>query len=577
MPSVTISDMDFTATTTYAGIFATHRNSSTPVIYSFDDFNINILDKINAEITRGPYLNSATQNSIIIRWRTNIPTESKVFIGKAENSADQIFTDERLKTEHEIKVTGLVTNTKYFYSIGTSKEILQGDNNNVFKTLPTIGSTDKIRVLAMGDMGNNSTNQKNVRDAYLKYMAGQHSDIWLLLGDNAYDKGTEAEYQNNFFNYYQDNLTKNHVLWPAPGNHDYKYSSTAQKDHIMPYYDIFSLPVNGESGGIASNSEAYYSYDYGNVHFVSLDSYGIESDNSRLYDTTGEQVTWLKKDLAANKQPWTVVYFHHPPYTKGSHNSDTETQLVLLRENLVKILERYNVDLVLNGHSHCYERSYLINGHYGLENTFSFDEHALSTSSAKNDGSSNSCPYIKNEKDSKNGIVFAVVGSSGRVGGSSTGYPHDAMYYSNVSVGGAMVLEIENNRLDAKWIGSDGNIRDNFTILKNVTSDDCVTLSTNSLTSSTIHETNNPDSKNPEFSIQAIPNPFNNQFSLVVKTKSLRELDIRIYDASGRTVYQEQGNPQQQFKFGNGLVPGVYYVEVKQGQNTQVLKILKQN
>jgi hypothetical protein len=65
----------------------------------------------------------------------------------------------------------------------------------------------------------------------------------------------------------------------------------------------------GQAGGVASNTEAFYSYNYGNIHFVSLDSYGWETGNTRLYDTLGPQMVWLKQDLAANTQPWTVVYF----------------------------------------------------------------------------------------------------------------------------------------------------------------------------------------------------------------------------------------------------------------------------
>lgn len=187
-----------------------------------------------------------------------------------------------------------------------------------------------------------------------------------------------------------------------------------------------------------------------------------------MYDTLGPQVTWLKQDLAANTQQWTIVYFHHPPYTKGSHDSDTEPELINMRQNLVRILERYKVDLVLNGHSHSYERSYLINGHYGLESSFDSSTHVLSNSSGKYDGSINSCPYIKNSSEVRNGIVYAVVGSSGKLDESSPGYPHQAMHYSNVTVGGAMVIEIESNMLDAKWICSDGVMRDNFTFMKQV-------------------------------------------------------------------------------------------------------------
>ena len=93
-----------------------------------------------------------------------------------------------------------------------------------------------------------------------------------------------------------------------------------------------------------------------------------------------------------------------------------------MRERVVPIFERYKVDLVLSGHSHSYERSYLLNGHYGQENTFVAGTHALSGSNAKYDGSANSCTYIKNAGDMRNGIVYAVVGSSGQVSGSTTGY-----------------------------------------------------------------------------------------------------------------------------------------------------------
>lgn len=311
----------------------------------------------------------------------------------------------------------------------------------------------------MGDMGNNSATERNVRNAYLAFNGSNYTDIWMLLGDNAYETGTDAEYQTGFFDAYQGNMTKNHVLWPSPGNHEYANNSSRQADHNIPYYNIFSFPTQAQAGGIASGNKAFYSYNYGNIHFVSLDSYGLETGNTRLYDTAGAQVVWLKQDLAVNSKPWTIVYFHHPPYTKGSHNSDTEAELVKLRSNLLNILERYKVDLVLCGHSHCYERSYLINGHYGTESSFSATTHALSSSSARYDGSTNSCAYIKNNSDTRNGMLYAVVGSAGQLSGATaSGYPHNAMSYSNVTNGGSLFFEIENNRLDAKWICADGAV-----------------------------------------------------------------------------------------------------------------------
>jgi hypothetical protein len=438
---------------------------------------------ISAGLSRGPYLNKATQDAIVIRWRTDVATDSKVNFGTIAGSLTQSVADNTVTTEHIVTVTGLTADTKYFYSVGSSGQTIQGDANNYFKTMPVVGSTQKIRFLAMGDMGNNSTNQVNVRNAWLTFKGTNYTDGWLLLGDNAYETGSDAEYQSNFYNIYQGTMTKNHVLWPAPGNHDYANNTSRQADHAIPYYNMFSLPINGEAGGVASNTEAFYSYNYGNVHFVALDSYGWESGSTRLYDTLGPQATWLKQDLTANTQQWTVVYFHHPPYTKGSHDSDTESELMNMRQKVVPILERYKVDMVLSGHSHCYERSYLINGHFGLENTFSLASHAVSASSAKYDGTANSCTYVKNPGDLHNGIVYAVVGSAGQLGGTSAGFPHNAMYYSDATNGGALYFEVENNRLSAKWIGADGVIRDNFNIMKNVNKTTNISLVTgNSVT-----------------------------------------------------------------------------------------------
>ncbi|MGZ8516565.1 MAG: purple acid phosphatase family protein, partial [Chitinophagaceae bacterium] len=448
-----------------------HQNVNTSSDLSFDLELKGITGSgggTSATLTRGPYLNSALQNGIVIRWRTDLATNSKVSYGTSAGSLLQSVTDNTATTEHIVSLTGLTANTLYYYSIGSTTQTLQGDGTNYFKTMPLAGSTQKIRVLAMGDMGNNSTNQVNVRNAYQAFNGNNYTDAWLLLGDNAYSNGTDAEFQNNFFNIYQGSISKNHVLWPSPGNHDYAGSSARQADHAIPYYDMFTLPKNGEAGGVASGTEAFYSYNYGNIHFISLDSYGWETGNTRLYDTLGRQAVWLKQDLAANTQPWTIVYFHHPPYSKGSHNSDVDNEEIKMRQNIVPILERYKVDLVLSGHSHIYERSFLINGHYGTESTFSPSLHALSSSSAKYNGSANSCAYIKNTTDLRNGIVFAVVGSAGQLGGTSTGYPHNAMYYSNSTNGGTLFFEVENNRLDGKWIGADGVIRDNFTIMKNV-------------------------------------------------------------------------------------------------------------
>jgi hypothetical protein len=442
-----------------------HQASPTSPDLSFD---FELIADTTKSLARNPYLQSATENSIIIRWRTKDSTNSLVRYGLSPNALnDSVFITGKRK-EHIVSIQGLQSASKYYYSVGTSTTKLQGDTQNYFLTHPPAGTDGKYRFWVAGDCGTSFQMQYNVRNEFEKYRGNNKVDGFLLLGDNAYNNGLDNEYQSGFFNVYEEQL-KHINLWPAPGNHDYWATTNyLQGFSGTPYFTTFSTPQNGQSGGVPSNNPAYYSYNYGNVHFVSLDSYGEESVNAKkMYDTTSAQILWLKSDLAANTQKWTVLYWHHPPYTMGSHNSDIEGDLVAIRENVLRIIERYKVDLVLNGHSHQYERSVLLNGHYGVETSFNPSQHAVSNSSAIYDGTPNSCPYIKNGP-SANGTVYLVAGNAGKVTFTSAGYPHNAMAYSENVHGGSLMLEFEGNRFDCKFIGDDGVIRDKFTMMKDV-------------------------------------------------------------------------------------------------------------
>ncbi|HEX7846250.1 MAG TPA: metallophosphoesterase family protein, partial [Chitinophagaceae bacterium] len=423
------------------------------------------------KLLRGPYLQVATTNSIIVRWRTDELDVSFVRFGTDRSKLDQLAGNNYRTREHIVTLTGLKPQTKYYYQIEGFKDTIQGDVNNHFTTLPLAGKEDKIRIGIFGDCGTGIENQSKARDQFEKYLGNDLLNSWILLGDNAYSWGTDNEYQLKFFEPYKQNLLKKSPLFPAPGNHDYRdepyASEIAQRSGEIDYYKIFSVPTKGESGGLPSHTLAYYSYDIGNVHFLSLDSHGSEEFGLRLFDTTGTQVKWVKQDLEANKNKgWIVVYWHHPPYSMGSHNSDTESQMRKIRENFLVILERYGVDLILCGHSHSYERSKLMQGHYGLEASFSPEKHLLSNSSGYYDGSVNSCPYVKDETG--RGTVYVVSGSAGRVDHGQASFPHDALPFADTAIGGASILEIEGNRLDLKWICADGKIRDRFTMMKNV-------------------------------------------------------------------------------------------------------------
>jgi len=132
-----------------------------------------------------------------------------------------------------------------------------------------------------------------------------------------------------------------------------------------------------------------------------------------------------------------------------------------MRQNFLPILEEAGVDLVLAGHSHSYERSYLIDGHYGLSSTF--------TNAMKKDGGSGrpdvTGAYSKPTlgPGTHEGAVYAVAGSSGQASGGLLNHP--AMFISLNNLG-SMVLDINGNTLDAKFLRENGEVWDYFRIVK---------------------------------------------------------------------------------------------------------------
>ncbi len=278
----------------------------------------------------------------------------------------------------------------------------------------------------LGDPGTRKKPQRDVRDAYYKWTGDRPMDFGRIVGDIAYTAGKDAEfarrrgekaehgqgriakkYQGGIFQVY-DKMLRKTVLWPAIGNHDAGSASSSMAFGV--YYDIYTLPSQAQAGGVMSGTEAYYSFDYGNIHVVRIDS----SDNA--WSTNGLMLKWLQADLEANKQDWLFAYCHHPPYTKGSHNSDddrdSEARMRMMRDRALPLLENYGLDLMLTGHSHAYERSFLTDGHYGTSRTLNEETHFKSMKDGREDGTG---IYTKPTRGPAphEGAVYVVAGSSG--------------------------------------------------------------------------------------------------------------------------------------------------------------------
>jgi hypothetical protein len=135
--------------------------------------------------------------------------------------------------------------------------------------------------------------------------------------------------------------------------------------------------------------------------------------------------------------------------------------MVEMRENALPILEDYGVDLMFSGHSHSYERSYLIDGHYGDSTTF-LESHKVDGGDGREDGDG---AYAKPDYGPQphSGTVYTVAGSGGTTAGGSLDHP--AMYLS-LNINGSVVLDVNGNRLDAVFLDYQGQVLDHYTMTK---------------------------------------------------------------------------------------------------------------
>ena len=360
-------------------------------------------------LPRQPYLQSVGTTSALVVFRTSASCSPLVRFGEG-NALARTASASAAGWQHAVKLDGLSPGKTYGYSVEACGSVT---GLRSFQTA-TGPETSRVHFTAMGDFGTGGSLQAKV--LALLGQPSRAGEFLLTLGDNAYSSGTDAEFQSNMFKPMAA-LLRTTPLFPTPGNHEY-ITNNAQ-----PYLDAFYLPANNPA-----KSERFYSFDWGPVHFASLDS------NCRTFSvkdcTTASQQAWLAQDLAATTRPWKIVFFHHPPWSSGEHGSSTA-----MRRDFAPLFEQYGVDLVLNGHDHNYERTKVMKG------------DAVAASGAR-------------------GIPYVVVGSGGATlrtfPGSS---PSWSAFRDNTNVGYLDVV-VDGGALTAKFITSAGAVRDSLTLTK---------------------------------------------------------------------------------------------------------------
>ncbi len=282
---------------------------------------------LNAQkITKGSYLVNPQENAIAVRWEsdTQIAFELKFGLNKELSStvkADLIGTKEA-HFLYEARLSSLKTGKKYSYQIISDlvKSRINTFSFNVPRNHPLIFAVT-------GD----SRSRPQVFGAIMDNIKKINPDLILSGGDMVRKGGNYDEWNRYYFDVAKDVI--GHIpLIPALGDHEAD-EIDGDKGILFSYFFYSDK----------THDKLWYSFDYGDAHFVALDY---------RYPDSKEMIEWFKKDMQKTKAKWRFVYMHRPSYNLGGHRSAWG------RAVWPKLFSDYKVDIVFAGHSHLYERFY---------------------------------------------------------------------------------------------------------------------------------------------------------------------------------------------------------------------------
>ncbi len=236
--------------------------------------------------------------------------------------------------QQEAVLTGLRPAAEYSYRVLLDNRTLAGEDGLRFRT----AGPGPFTFLAFGDSGTGGAEQR----ALAQLMLREQPALVLHTGDIAYPRATFPLLHSRYLDIYQD-LMKRVGFFAVAGNHEY------EADNAAPFLALHSPPTDGVP---AAGRGRYYSFDWGDVHFVGLDT---NRPLSQAVEGSGPMLRWLEQDLSRTRRPWRVVFLQHPAYPTSVHENDPVCATV--RQRIVPLLERYDVQLVLAGHEHNYQRT----------------------------------------------------------------------------------------------------------------------------------------------------------------------------------------------------------------------------
>ena len=278
-------------------------------------------------------------------WRTQVDADTQQW-EKGQNMA--YF--------HTVTFTDLKPDTLYAYRVGSR------DIRTEWHQFRTANETPApFSFIYFGDAQNQllSLWSRTIRNALLNT---PKVDFLLYAGDMVYRGENDQDWQEwcQAAGWIHSQIP----VLPSPGNHEY-YSKLIGQSELSPlWYLQFNLPKNGPLG----LRESVYYVDYQGARIISLNS----NENIDL------QASWLETILMDNPHKWTFLTFHHPVYSASGRRNNKE-----LRQAWKPLIDRYQIDLVLQGHDHTYARGSFLGENEKLRDKDNDTVYVISVSGPK--------------------------------------------------------------------------------------------------------------------------------------------------------------------------------------------------
>jgi hypothetical protein len=428
----------------------------------------------------GPYLSwvNDPQTTMTITWENEREGTGSVEWGLVDSYGFTDF-DSTFGKLHSVELSGLTPSTTYHYRVLSSTG--ETGDDHTFSTAKFF--TEPFTFVAYGDTRTNDVYRAEVASRIINI----NPDLVFNTGDLV-ENGWDRDLWRKWFTTNQV-LLEDRPFFNAIGNHE---------ENASLYYKYWHFPGN----------EQWYSLDYGNAHFICLNT---------ETNLDGNQKDWLEADLktARDSSSWIFVFFHQPPYSSGSHGSNLS-----IRQSWCSLFEKYEVDIVFNGHDHDYERSLI------------------------------------------NGVYYIVTGGGGaplhNVGSNSwTLYSESTLHCTKISIDYSQ----NNSQLILEAIKPDGTVFDSLTINKgtiNVATDENSGLAR----AFQLH--------------QNYPNPFNPQTTIRYELPINGNVTLDIVDLNGRVIrtildeYKQAGTYALTWDAQN-VSSGIYFFRL-QAENNMLLK-----